>query len=105
MADSKGQSVRQARRSRLQPVVPLPETDAAVGIDVGLSSFATLSDGSEIANPRLYHQAQMKLRRVQRRVARRKKGSQRRRKAVVLLRKIHQHIFNQRNNHQHKLAR
>ena len=84
---------------------PLPETDAAVGIDVGLSSFATLSNGSEIANPRLYHQAQRKLRRVQRRVARRKKGSQRRRKAVVLLRKIHQHIFNQRNNHQHKLAR
>ncbi|HMD44109.1 MAG TPA: transposase, partial [Candidatus Acidoferrum sp.] len=75
------------------------------GIDVGLSSFATLSDGSEIANPRLYHQAQMKLRRAQRRVARRKKGSKRRRKAVVLLRKIHQHIFNQRNNHQHKLAR
>src|SRR5215469_14373093 len=35
----------------------------------------------------------------------RKKGSHRRRKAVVLLRKIHQHIFNQRNDHQHKLAR
>ena len=40
-----------------------------------------------------------------RRVARRKKGSHRRRKAVVLLRKIHQHIFNQRNDQQHKLAR
>src|SRR5262249_5575245 len=39
------------------------------------------------------------------RVARRKKGSHRRRKAVVLLRKIHQHIFNQRNDQQHKLAR
>jgi transposase len=38
-------------------------------------------------------------------VASRKKGSHRRRKAVVLLRKIHQHIFNQRNDHQHKLAR
>src|SRR6516225_7576785 len=37
--------------------------------------------------------------------ARRKKGSHRRRKAVVLLRKIHQHIFNQRNDQQHKLAR
>ena len=34
----------------------------------------------------------------------RKKGSHRRRKAVVLLRKIHQHIFNQRNDHQHKLG-
>ena len=84
---------------------PLPETEAAVGVDVGLSSFATLSDGTEIENPRLYRQAQKKLRRAQRRVARRKKGSQRRRTAVVLLGKIHQHIFNQRNDHQHKLAR
>jgi putative transposase len=56
-------------------------------------------------NPRLYRQAQKKLRRAQRRVARRRKGSQRRRKALVLLRKIHQHIFHQRNDHQHKLAR
>ena len=84
---------------------PLPESDQAVGIDVGLSSFATLSDGTEIESPRLYQQAQKKLRRAQRRVARRKKGSNRRRKAVVLLRKIHQHIFNQRLDHQHKLAR
>lgn len=86
-------------------VQPLPETKAAVGIDLGLSSFATLSDDAEIENPRLYRQAQKKLRRAQRRVARRKKGSKRRRKAVVLLRKIHQHIFNQRNDHHHKLAR
>src|SRR5438874_526304 len=86
-------------------VQPLPETKAAVGIDLGLSSFATRSDDAEIENPRLYRQAQKKLRRAQRRVARRKKGSKRRRKAVVFLRKIHQHIFNQRNDHHHKLAR
>ena len=86
-------------------VQPLPESEAAVGIDVGLSSFAVLSDGSEIENPRLYQKEQKRLRRAQRRVARRKKGSHGRRKAVVLLRKIHQHIFNQRNDHQHKLGR
>ena len=50
--------------------------------------FRKLSDDAEIENPRLYRQAQKKLRRAQRRVARRKKGSKRRRKAVVLLRKI-----------------
>jgi putative transposase len=86
-------------------VQPLPESQAAVGIDVGLTSFAVLSDGSEIENPRLYRQAQKKLRRAQRRVARRKKGSHRRRKAVMLLKKMHQHIFKQRNDHQHKWAR
>ena len=80
-------------------------SEAAVGINVGLSSFAVLSDGSEIENPRLYQKDQKRLRRAQRRVARRKKGSHGRRKAVVLLRRIHQHIFNQRNDHQHKLAR
>jgi putative transposase len=69
-------------------VQPLPESQAPVGIDVGLSSFAALSDGSEIENPRLYQKGQKRLRRAQRRVARRKKGSHRRRKAVVLLRKI-----------------
>ena len=84
---------------------PLPESDQAVGIDVGLSCFATLSDGTELESPRLYQRAQKKLRRAQRCVARRKKGSSRRQKAVVLLRKIHQHIFNQRLDHQHKLAR
>jgi putative transposase len=94
----------------------LPESNGAVGIDVGLSSFATLAEGQrhedgsfelfpdsvEIENPRLYAKAQKKLRRAQRRVARRKKRSNRWRKALSLL---HQHIFNQRLDHQHKLAR
>ncbi len=88
---------------------PLPETDTAVGIDLNIENFATLEDGTlkeqRIENPGFYQVAQNKLRRSQRRVARRRKGSKRRRKAIVLLRKIHQHIFNQRNNHQHKLAR
>ena len=44
-------------------VQPLPESEAAVGIDVGLSSFAVLSDGSEIENPRLYQKEQKRLRR------------------------------------------
>ena len=38
------------------------ESEAAVGIDVGLSSFAVLSDGSEIENPRLYQKEQKRLR-------------------------------------------
>jgi len=54
-------------------VQPLAESEAAVGIDVGLSAFAVLSDGSEIENPRLYQKEQKRLRRAQRRVARRKK--------------------------------
>jgi putative transposase len=83
---------------------PLPVSTEAIGIDVGLDSFAVLSDGTVIENPRLYRKAQAKLRKAQRRVARRKKGSHRRRKAVALLQKIHEHIANQRKDFQHKLS-
>jgi len=88
-----------------QPV-PLPTSNLTVGIDVGVIQFATLSDGTVIPNPRLYQNAQPELRRVQRKVARRTKGSNRRRKAVVLLRKLHEHISNQRADflHKHSIA-
>jgi putative transposase len=68
---------------------PVTERQARIGLDVGLLSFATLSDGTIIDNPRCYRKAQAKLRRAQRRVARRKRGSHNRRKAVVLLQKAH----------------
>jgi putative transposase len=83
---------------------PLPQSSKAIGIDVGLSSFAVLSDGSPIRNPRWYRKAQAHLRRAQRRVARRKKGSHRRRKAVAILQKIHEYVANQRKDFHHKLS-
>ena len=83
--------------------VHLPHSAAQVGIDVGVVQYATLSDGSEpIANPRFYQNSQAELRRSQRRVARRKKGSHCRRKAVTLLRKLHERIANKRNDFLHK---
>jgi putative transposase len=82
--------------------VPLPTNDLAVGIDVGVTTFATFSDGTEIQNPRIYQNTQAELRRAQRTVARRKKGSHRRRKAVVLLQKVHQRITNKRADFLHK---
>ena len=84
---------------------PLPATDTYTGIDVGLTTFATLADGMEIDNPRYYKRAHAKLRGAQRRVARRKRGSKNRRKAVVLLQKVHAKIKNQRADFQHKVAR
>jgi putative transposase len=83
---------------------PLATVKAEVGIDVGLESFAVLSDGSEVDNPRHYRWAQAKLRRAQRKVSRRKKGSNRRRKAVRCLSRIHIHIRNQRSDFHHKLS-
>jgi len=84
---------------------PLPANSESVGVDVGLSAFATLSDGTEVDNPRYYREAQKQLRTAQRKVARRKKGSHRRRKAVQLLQRAHAHIRNQRADFQHKISR
>jgi putative transposase len=86
------------------PVHPLPATGQETGIDMGLESFATLANGQPIFNPRYYRKAEAYLRRCQRRVARRKKGSHRRRKAVVLLAKAHQHIARQRHDFHHREA-
>jgi putative transposase len=86
------------------PVQPLPLTGEETGIDVGLESFATLADGSQIANPRYYRKNEKALKRAQRRVSRRKKGSHRRRKAVKLLAKKHLKVRRQRLDHHHKTA-
>jgi putative transposase len=84
---------------------PLPAAGAITGIDVGLESFAVLSDGTVIENPRHYRKAQATLRRAQRKVARRKRGSHRRRKAVRVLQRVHQHVKNQRSDFHHQVSR
>lgn len=76
-----------------------------IGIDLGLASFAVLSDGTVITNPRWYREAQRALRVAQRRVARRTRGSHGRRKAVRILQRAHARVRNQRRDFQHKLAR
>src|SRR5262249_23396133 len=86
------------------PCTPLPLTSQETGIDLGLESFATLADGSQIANPRIFRVAEMALKRAQRRVSRRKKGSHRRRKAVVLLARAHQRVRRTRMDFHHKTA-
>lgn len=83
----------------------LPPTGKAVGIDVGLESFATLSDGTQIANPRYYRAAERKLKQAQRRLSRRVKGSNRRRKARELLAKAHLNVNRARQDFAHKTAR
>ena len=80
--------------------------DHTTGLDVGLNSFAVLSDGTEIPNPRYYRKAKARLRRAQRKVARRpNKRSNRRRKAVQLLQRAHALVANQRRDFHHKLSR
>lgn len=78
---------------------------SSIGIDLGLQSFATLSDGHRIENPRWMRRSERKQRALQRRVSRRKKGSQRRRRAVHRLRRHHERISAQRRNFCHEHSR
>ncbi len=84
---------------------PLPENIAAVGIDMGLESFAVTSDAAIIDNPRWFRAAQKRLRRKQRHAARCVPGSSGWRKACKLVAKLHRYVFHQRNDFQHKLSR
>jgi putative transposase len=83
---------------------PWDATGTAIGIDVGLASLITTSDGEQVNHPRFYRTAQRKLRVAQRRVARRTKGGKNRRKAVAILQRQHERISNQRKDFLNKLA-
>jgi putative transposase len=83
---------------------PFPETGQEIGIDLGLETFARLSNGEPIENPRLYQRAHKRLRQAQRRLSRRVKGSHRRRKARVLVAKAHLKVKRARLDFCHKVA-
>src|SRR2546426_1732761 len=85
--------------------LPSTCTHPDIGIDVGLKSFLTDSEGHMIENPRYYRRAQKTLRRKQRVLSRRKKGSHRRRKAAKNAAKTHLKISRQRRDFHFKIAR
>ena len=74
----------------------------AIGIDVGLENFATLSNGQEISNPRFFKNGEKVLAKAQRKLAKLKKGTQERRKQGKIVAKIHERISNQRKDFCHK---
>jgi putative transposase len=80
-------------------------THTDIGIDVGLKSFLTDSEGHMVENPRFYRTSQKVLRRKQRTMCRRKKGSHRKRKAAKSVAQTHLKIDRQRRDHHFKVAR
>jgi len=80
-------------------------THRTIGLDVGLESFYTDSLGDKVENPRFYRTGEKKMKRSQRLVSRKAKGSSNRRKARVKLARIHLKISRQRKDHAVKLAR
>jgi putative transposase len=84
---------------------PLPVVESEIGIDLGVTHFAALSDETFIESPRLYRKAQTVLKVAQQGVSRKKRGSHRRKKMVKRVAKLYRKVKNQRADFQHKAAR
>ncbi|MEU2600052.1 RNA-guided endonuclease TnpB family protein [Streptomyces hirsutus] len=85
-------------------VRPLPATDTAVGIDVGLDHLLTLSTGEKVTNPRHERRDRARLARAQRELSRKAKGSANREKARRKVARIHARIADRRRDVLHKLT-
>ena len=84
--------------------VPALGVAPTLGIDLGLAAFAATSDGTLVAPLKALDKQQVRLKRYQRAVARKKKGSANRKKAVVRLGALHRRIAHQRSDWLHKLT-
>lgn len=83
----------------------LPEKATSVGIDVGIESFATLSDGKIIPNPRFLKKSAKNLTKIQRKKDKAEKGTPARKRYAKALAKVHNRIKNQREDFCHKAAK
>jgi len=84
---------------------PLPLSYEDVGIDLGITHFAALSDGEFIESPRPYRKAEKKLKKLQEALSRKKRGSHRRKRTVQTVAKAHRKVRNQRRDFAHKASR
>ncbi|MEU6892453.1 RNA-guided endonuclease TnpB family protein [Streptomyces sp. NPDC046557] len=82
----------------------LPETATQVGVDLGLTHFAILSDGTKIDSPRFLRRAEKKLKREQRRLSRKAKGSNNRTKARIKVARAHARVADARREFHHRLS-
>jgi len=86
-----------------QPKPPWKD-GSLVGIDVGLESFATLSNGEKISNPRLFREEEHELARVQRKLSKAPKGTPDRKKALKVVERVHERIANERYEFAHQIS-
>ena len=79
--------------------------ESVVGVDVGLESFITLSNGEKVANPRFFRKDEQALAKAQRRMSKAEKGTPERAKRRKGVAHIHQRIANRRKDFSHQLSR
>ena len=85
-------------------IKPLEKTDKKVGIDVGLKEFAICSDGYRVANPKYIRKTEKRLKKLQKDLLRKQKGSNNRNKVRLKIAKLYEKITNQKKDFLHKLS-
>ena len=84
---------------------PVQQNDGEIGVDVGLESFATLSNGEKIENPRFFRTDEKALAKAQRKLSKTEKGTPERKKARKVVARIHERIANRRLDFAHQTSR
>ncbi|MGB4478189.1 MAG: transposase [Candidatus Methanoculleus thermohydrogenotrophicum] len=84
---------------------PVPQKGTVVGVDVGLESFATLSNGEKIENPRFFRTDEKALAKAQRKLSITEKETPERKKARKVVARIHERIANRRLDFAHQTSR
>ncbi|MGE7433719.1 RNA-guided endonuclease InsQ/TnpB family protein [Kitasatospora sp. NPDC001175] len=82
----------------------MPETDAVVGIDLGLTHFAVLSDGRKIDSPRFLRRAEKRLKKAQQALSRKAEGSKNRDRARIKVARAHARVADARGEFHHQLS-
>ncbi len=82
----------------------LPESPNQIGLDLGITSLIALSNGEKVANPKAFKVKRRKLRKAQKALSRKKKGSNNRHKARLKVAKVHAEISEARHDILHKLT-
>ena len=85
-------------------IEPLPKCSNEIGVDLGVTSLVALSDGEKIANPKGFNAKRRQLKKAQKALSRKQKGSNNRHKARLKVAKVHQEIADARKDFLHKLT-
>lgn len=87
-----------------EEITPLPVVKKMVGLDLGLKSMVITSDGQTYGSPKFFHKDEKKLAKLQRRHAKKRKGSKNRDKARLKVARCHKKIADRRRDYQQKLS-
>jgi len=103
---SKTKSGKYFASIQVEREIPNPAYEGdVIGLDLGLTDFAVTSDGQHFPNPKHLTKAEKRLKRLQRKLSRCKKGSKGREKARQAVARQHEKVANQRRDFQNKLSR